>query len=235
MRGDKKFASVTRINSGMRLRRLALQLACAVVFIACPGCTSSLHRWASRGWVADYDTAEQRIRESGRELLICYRDTRRNAIHSAEEAFKNRRAKPHHARFAQGDRAVDQALIGLFARDEGGVGLDPVVDQPLLCSLPLRGSHLAKLGPPRCEMFARQVRKVVPEQFIVREHELRAGNSKRRFALDLLRVQLLDPSQNWAGREVMRPGVRSGVVGRNRGQALRRMFHANLPILHYPF
>lgn len=89
MRGHKRFASTTRINSGMTRRRLSLQLACAVAFIACLGCTSSLNRWASRGWVADYDTAEQRIRKSGRELLIFYRDTRRNANHSAEEALKS--------------------------------------------------------------------------------------------------------------------------------------------------
>ncbi len=41
------------------------------------------------GWVADYDTAELRCRETGRELLILYKDTRPGADDSVEKALRN--------------------------------------------------------------------------------------------------------------------------------------------------
>lgn len=67
--------------------RCSLVLMCALGAVVCSGCVPALTRWASDGWLADYDTAEQRQRESGRELLILYKDTRPGADTSMEKAL----------------------------------------------------------------------------------------------------------------------------------------------------
>lgn len=67
--------------------RWSLRLIGAWGLVICSGCVPALTRWASDGWVADYDAAEQRQRESGRELLILYKDARAGADTSLEEAL----------------------------------------------------------------------------------------------------------------------------------------------------
>ncbi len=57
----------------------AQTLFCALVLLAGSGCNVSLPRWNTDRWLGDFDTAEERARESGHELLICYADFRRGA------------------------------------------------------------------------------------------------------------------------------------------------------------
>jgi len=64
-----------------------LRVICVWGLVIGSGCMPALTRWASDGWVADYDAAEQRQRESGRELLVFYKDTRPGADTSIEEAL----------------------------------------------------------------------------------------------------------------------------------------------------
>lgn len=49
------------------------------------GCAASLDRWVLGGWVADYQTAEQRVRETGRPLLIRYEERIHQTDKSSEE------------------------------------------------------------------------------------------------------------------------------------------------------
>ena len=67
--------------------RWTLGLMGALGPLVCSGCVPALTRWASDGWVADYDAAEQLQRDSGRELLILYKDTRTGADTSLEKAL----------------------------------------------------------------------------------------------------------------------------------------------------
>lgn len=72
--------------------RIPLFLTVVLVFLVGSGC-ASLNRWRPQGWVADYDTAEVRVRETGRELLIYYRDTRPGVEDPTAAALKDGRVK----------------------------------------------------------------------------------------------------------------------------------------------
>lgn len=45
---------------------------CVAMAVATGGCALSLPRWNPDGWLGDFDTAEQRVAESEKELLILY-------------------------------------------------------------------------------------------------------------------------------------------------------------------
>lgn len=52
------------------------------------GCSTTWDRLSSALWVADYDTAEQRARETGRGMLILYKDERPGADDSLEQIIE---------------------------------------------------------------------------------------------------------------------------------------------------
>ncbi len=52
-------------------------------------CTPSARFWPPQDWFADYDAAEARVRESGRELLIIYQDNRPGGDRALEHAVKS--------------------------------------------------------------------------------------------------------------------------------------------------
>ena len=49
----------------------------------------STRYWRPQDWFADYDAAEARVRESGRELLIIYQDNRPGGDRALEHAVKS--------------------------------------------------------------------------------------------------------------------------------------------------
>jgi hypothetical protein len=73
-----------------RLRRsLAMTLLITSVALTWgTGCAATWNRLGSALWVADYDTAEQQARESGRSVLILYKDARLGTDDSIERALK---------------------------------------------------------------------------------------------------------------------------------------------------
>ncbi len=75
--------SMLASQSRLAMRRWVI---CLFALLSAPSC-ASLNRWTSSGWVADYDTAEQQVRESGSELLILFKDPRRGADDSVEKAL----------------------------------------------------------------------------------------------------------------------------------------------------
>ena len=54
---------------------VSMMLVCGAGLATSTGCTA-VSLWGYRGWVADYDSAEQRVHKTGRELLIAYVDPR---------------------------------------------------------------------------------------------------------------------------------------------------------------
>ncbi len=119
-----------------------------VVLLAGAGCASSLDRWTSRGWVADYDTAEQRIRESGRELLIFYKDTRTGADGSLQEALKS---EPLNSLTKGYVRCV---LFKSYELDRRYVAQFGVNRAPALIVVHTDGTYHARSGPIRAEAVA---------------------------------------------------------------------------------
>ncbi len=51
------------------------------------GCATSLDRWVSGGWVADYETADQRVADTGRPLLIYFKEDSQGADTSSDKAL----------------------------------------------------------------------------------------------------------------------------------------------------
>ncbi|MGB2986794.1 MAG: hypothetical protein WBE26_13050 [Phycisphaerae bacterium] len=84
---QQEVVSATRWIRPTGYGRWSLGLVYALVLLSGTGC-ASVTRLASGGWVADYETAEQRVRESGRELLILYEDTRPGVDGPTEKAFE---------------------------------------------------------------------------------------------------------------------------------------------------
>ncbi|MCH9033805.1 MAG: hypothetical protein IID42_04800 [Planctomycetes bacterium] len=73
-------------------RCLVVPLLCTLALLMFSGCSLGTHA-RSRGWVADYDTAESRIERTGRELLIYYKGTRRGNPDRTAEALNERAVK----------------------------------------------------------------------------------------------------------------------------------------------
>ena len=89
---------------------LALGTACASGVLPATGCTAAANGSAKMisafqdlalpgdptlgGWVADYDTAQAQVRETGRELLIFYKDTRLGVDDDTWRSLNSRELKP---------------------------------------------------------------------------------------------------------------------------------------------
>ncbi|MFQ5463329.1 MAG: hypothetical protein ACE5E5_11975 [Phycisphaerae bacterium] len=65
-------------------RRLTLAVALTGVVVATHGCAAT-GRWIMGGWVADYESAEQRVRDTDRELLIYFKASSQRKTDSVEE------------------------------------------------------------------------------------------------------------------------------------------------------
>jgi hypothetical protein len=73
--------------------------ACILLLVASSGCASAV-LWVSGGWAADYQLAEQRARESGREMLILYKDARPGVDGPIERALKSPPVKARIGKYA---------------------------------------------------------------------------------------------------------------------------------------
>jgi len=73
-------------------RRLTLVVALVGVAAASHGCAAT-GRWIMGGWVADYETAEQRVRATDRDLLIYFKASSQRKTDSVEEILDSNAMK----------------------------------------------------------------------------------------------------------------------------------------------
>ncbi len=79
-----------RRDSDRRFGSLVMTVVIASLLIMWGmGCSTTWDRLSSALWVADYDTAEQRAKETGRGMLILYKDTRPGADNSLERVLES--------------------------------------------------------------------------------------------------------------------------------------------------
>lgn len=74
-----------------RTIRITVAFCCtgASAFLLGTGCSASLSRWVPDRWAADYETAERRVLDTGRDLLIYYDKTGHKGDTSMEKALKS--------------------------------------------------------------------------------------------------------------------------------------------------
>ncbi len=86
-----------RTNSSGLLWWVALSAAALLMGAGC----ASAERWLSRGWVADYETAERRMHETGRDLLILYKETRPGTEDAVERTIQSAPVRERSAEYVR--------------------------------------------------------------------------------------------------------------------------------------
>lgn len=116
-----------------------MRLLCGVLLVLPVGC-ATLTRWNADRWVADYDSAEQRLRESGRELLIYYRKARGGRSDDVKASL----ASPAIARRIQ--KYVRCVLFQSYEPDRRYVAQFAVQRAPALVLMHADGTYHAHTG-----------------------------------------------------------------------------------------
>ncbi len=127
---------------------LSVPLSLFGLILVIAGCALPRIGPLSSGWLADYDTAEQRIRESGEQLLIFYADTRPGADRSMERALKSDRVKPIIA------DTVRCMLVKSYEPDRRYVAQYGVDRAPALVLVHADGTYHAQAGSMSVEKIA---------------------------------------------------------------------------------
>jgi hypothetical protein len=117
-----------------------------MMFLFGAGCATStgcmtLRAWNSRGWVADYDTAERRVLETGRDMLIWYLDPRPGKARGVEEILDAATIKSRTRGY------VRCRLFKTYEPDRRYVGQFGVERAPALIVVHTDGTYHAMTGP----------------------------------------------------------------------------------------
>ena len=92
---EVKAIIMARTAGKMGMRALILGSMLCVSGAAC----TPLARWATGGWVADYDTAEALVRRSGKDLLVYYQGKRGEETDLTGQSLKNGKVRRRLAEF----------------------------------------------------------------------------------------------------------------------------------------
>ncbi len=123
------------------LARSLLVFWWALLLLGHAGCASLASGWPSRGWVADYDTAEARVRQTGRPLLIYYNELKP----MGEDPFRQALDQPPiKDRIADHIRCV---LVRSYEPDRRYLAQFGVERAPALVIVHQDGTYHARTGP----------------------------------------------------------------------------------------
>ena len=128
-----------------RLGRNAM--ACIVAWMLTAGCSTTWDRLRPNGWAADYDTAEARVGESGRERLIYYHPTDQGLHDPTFDALRSGPLRQQTAPF------VLCSLFRSYERDRRYAAQFGVERAPALIVVHREGTYHARTG----EMSAPQI------------------------------------------------------------------------------
>ena len=108
--------------------------------LASSGC-GTWNPWRDKGWFADYDRAERRQQESGRPMLLLYKDPQPQRNKMIEEALG---AKPVRSRLTGHLRCM---LYREYEPDRRYMGQFSVTRSPALVIVYADGTYHARSGP----------------------------------------------------------------------------------------
>lgn len=113
-------------------------VVCAVMLSTGGGCVSWLNGSTDHGWALDFDTAEQRVYDSGKPLLIFYRNPRHREDQVVEDALQAESVA------ALTERYVGCTLLTSYEPDRRYVGQYGVYRPPALIVVHPDGTYHAR-------------------------------------------------------------------------------------------
>lgn len=119
--------------------RPSITAAGLLFLVMASGCGSPL--WGAAGWVADYDKAERRVADTGRELLIYYRGVHKTGHDLTEESLAKGDVQRHTREF------VKCRLFKAYEPDRRYVAQFGVERAPALIRVHQNGTYHAQTGP----------------------------------------------------------------------------------------
>jgi hypothetical protein len=126
------------MQTPMRQLIFAITLA---PFVASAGCTAALGRWSAGGWLADYNTAEKQVQQTGRPLLILYQRSDIEADKSFRRTMKSSLVQRLSARH------VRCRLFASYEPHRRYVAQFGVQRPPALIVVHRDGTYHARVGP----------------------------------------------------------------------------------------
>lgn len=123
-------------------------LFCGFAVVGAGGCTAPA-RWLPDHWIADFDTAEQRMRESDRELLIRFTDAAPGRPDPLQAPFASKQVKEQTRDY------VRCVLVKSHEPDRRYVAQFGVQRAPAVVILHRDGTYHAQVGGTSIEEFSR--------------------------------------------------------------------------------